>query len=212
MKITILTLALLLPMKLVVASDDKYIATMKDNIAKLDEAKTVEDYQSIANTFERIASVETKKWEPLYYAAFSYIMMGNLEKEPARKDGYLDRSFKLVSDAKTIAPDESELFALEGFVYMMRVTVDPASRGAQYGGMSVGAYQKALALNPENPRAMILLAQMQFGTAKFFGSSTDEACQTGRLASAKFDSYQPSNPLAPKWGKKMSEGLIRNCQ
>ena len=94
---------------------------------------------------------------------------------------------------------------------MLRVTVDPASRGQQYSGMAFQSFGKAVAMNPENPRALSLLAQMQYGTAQFFNSPTTEACATLTKALEKFDSYKSSNPLAPQWGRKMAEGLKSRC-
>jgi hypothetical protein len=73
-------------------------------------------------------------------------------------------------------------------------------------------FGKAIAMNPENPRALGLLAQMQFGTAQFFGSSTAEACGTATLALQKFETTTSENPLAPQWGKEMIVALKTNCQ
>ena len=94
---------------------------------------------------------------------------------------------------------------------MMRVAVDPASRGAQYSGMAMQAFGKATSLNPENPRALALMAQMQYGTAKFFGSPATEACATLNAALQKFDTYKSDNPLAPQWGREMALGLKKEC-
>ncbi|HYG01109.1 MAG TPA: hypothetical protein VD927_01635 [Chryseosolibacter sp.] len=193
-------------------NDEKYLSTMQKNIDVLYDAKTLADYQTVINAFERIAGVETKKWEPLYYAAFGYIMMSDMETSLVKKDEYLDLAIIANDKAKALAPAESELLAIEGFIHMMRVAIDPASRGPKFAGLSMQSLQKAVELNNENPRALALLAQMQYGTAQFFGSSTEEACKTGSLAIVKFETYKSENPLAPVWGKKMAEGLTKNCQ
>lgn len=193
-------------------NDEKYLSAMQKNIAQLYEAKTVAEYQTSVNAFERIAGVETKKWEPLYYATFGYIMMSDLETSLTKKDEFLDLAMALNEKAKTLAPAESELLAIEGFIYMLRVAIDPATRGPKFAGLSMQSLQKAVAMNNENPRALALLAQMQFGTARFFGSSTEEACNTGAQAIVKFGTFKSDNPLAPAWGRKMAEGLTKNCQ
>jgi hypothetical protein len=95
---------------------------------------------------------------------------------------------------------------------MIRVTVDPASRGQQYSGLAFQAFSKAVAINPENPRALGLLAQMQYGTAQFFGSPVTEACTTLTKALEKFETYKNESPLAPTWGKKMAEGMKAACK
>jgi hypothetical protein len=78
--------------------------------------------------------------------------------------------------------------------------------------MAFQSFGKAVALNPENPRALSLLAQMQYGTAQFFGSSTAEACGTLNKALEKFDTYKPANSLSPQWGRGMVAEMKQKCQ
>jgi hypothetical protein len=194
------------------ANDGKYEEAMKKNIQTVYNAQSIEELQQAVNTFERIGTMEKEKWEPLYYAAFGHIMMANREKDGGKKDSYLDQAMAAIGKAKAINPNESEIVALEGFAYMIRVTVDPAARGAQYAGLAMQTFGKASSMNPENPRALALLAQMQFGTAQFFGSATTEACGTAAKSLEKFASYKSDNPLAPQWGRKMAEGLKEQCK
>src|SRR5690606_12702890 len=129
----------------------------------------------------------------------------------SRKDQALDQALAAIQKGKAMKPNESELVALEGFAHMIRVTVDPASRGPQYSGLAMQAFGKAVALNPDNPRALALLAQMQYGTAQFFGSGTEEACATLNKALEKFANASSDNPVAPTWGRGMAEGLKAQC-
>jgi hypothetical protein len=208
----LMSILLLLTSKPVSANDDKYLEVMKKNIDVIYTAQTIEELQQSVNSFERIALSEKSRWEPFYYAAFGYIMMANREKDGAKKDAFLDQAIAAIDKGKVIKADESELIALEGFAYMIRVTVDPAARGPQFAGLAMQTYGNALKLNPENPRALSLLSQMQYGTAQFFGSSTAEACGTLKVALEKFETYQSTNPLAPQWGKGMAESMKVNCQ
>lgn len=208
----LVALLMLLLVQSGMATDDKYIEAMQKNIQTVYSAQSLEELQKTVNSLERIGTAEKSKWEPYYYAAFGYIMMANRETDGAKKDAYLDQSLAILKKAQAIAPAESEVAALEGFVHMIRVSVDPATRGQQYSGLAFQSFGKAVSLNPNNPRALSLLAQMQFGTAQFFGQSTAEACGTLNKALEKFDSYKSENPLSPQWGKGMAEGLKRQCQ
>lgn len=196
---------------LIANANDRYTEVMKQNIESIYSASTSEEFQSLVNTFERIGESEKNKWEPFYYAGYGYLMMAIREKEVTKKDALLDLSLKAIEKGKSIMPAESELISLEGFNHMIRVSVDPASRGQMYSGLSMQAFNKALAINPDNPRALALLAQMQYGTAKFFGASTAEACATNNKALEKFESSNTDNPVAPKWGKQMAEGFKSQC-
>jgi hypothetical protein len=193
------------------ANDTRYIEAMQKGILGVYNAKSIADLQESVNSLERIAAAEKKKWEPYYYISFAYIRMSNFEQETAKKDLYLDQANVSIEKAAAIKNNDSEIIALVGFIHMMRVAVDPASRGAQYSGMAMQYFGKATSLNPENPRALALMAQMQYGTAKFFGSPATEACATLNAALQKFDSYKSDNPLAPQWGREMAMGLKKEC-
>jgi hypothetical protein len=207
-----LTIFFALTFNLLFADDAKFIEVMTQHIDAIYKAKTTEEYQKSINAFERIGNAEKTKWEPFYYSAWGYLMIANREKDPTKKDQLLDLSAAALAKAKAINENESEIVALDGFIQMIRVTVDPTSRGAQFSGQAMQLFGKAIGLNPENPRALALMAQMQFGTAKFFNAPTTEACTTNNKAIEKFLSYQSSNPLAPIWGKGMTESLLANCK
>jgi hypothetical protein len=194
------------------ANDKKFIEVMTQQIDAVYKAKTADEYQQTINALERIGNAEKTKWEPFYYSAFGYLMIANREKDAARKDQFLDLSEAALAKAKEINETESEIVALDGFIQMIRVTIDPASRGPKFSAQAMQLFGKAIAMNPENPRALALMAQMQFGTAKFFNAPPTEACATNNKAIEKFLSYQSSNPLAPVWGKGMAEGLLANCK
>lgn len=191
--------------------DDRYTEQMTKNIESVYKAATIEDLQKAVNAFERIGGAEKTKWEPFYYASFGYVMMASREPDPGKKDSYLDLARVALGKSSAIKPDDSEIVALEGFIHMIWVSADPASRGPQGAMMAMQSFGKAIALNPANPRALALMAQMQFGTAQFFKQEPTEACETAKKALALFESTPATSPVAPAWGKGMTEGLVKNC-
>lgn len=210
MKSSILIFIFLLSISISFAQD-KYTTQMLKNIEAVYKSKTTEEYQASINALERIGNAEKVKWEPYYYSAFGYLMIANQEKDGAKKDQFLDLSAAAIKKAKAINENESEIIALEGFVQMIRVTVDPATRGAQYSGQAMQLFGKAIELNSENPRALGLMAQMQIGTARFFNAPTTEGCATATKSLEKFQTYKSPNELAPKWGREMSENVVKQC-
>ncbi|MTI23309.1 hypothetical protein E1176_19930 [Fulvivirga sp. RKSG066] len=189
----------------------KYEKAMKSSIEKVYMAKNIEEYQNAINSFERIAQKETDKWEPLYYSAFGYVMISTRVEELGEKDKYLDLAKEKISEASALAPGEDEIVALEGFVHMMRVAADPATRGQQYSGLAMQALNKAVAMDGENPRALYLLGQMEFGTAQFFGSDTAMACEKLQKAVSLFQTQQPESVIAPMWGARQAEAAAQRC-
>lgn len=195
-----------------ISASDKYTEQMSKHIHAVYTAKSVEEFQTAINALDRIALAEKTKWEPYYYSAFGNLMLATQSTEAVKKDSYLDLALASIEKGKAIQANESELIALEGFVHMIRLTVDPGTRAPQYSGMAMQSFGKALAINPNNPRALALMAQMQFGTAQFFGSSTAEACGMAKKALEQFDSYKSDNPLTPVWGKEMTGELLKQCK
>jgi len=208
---TLLIIFLSLPVGLS-AAGDKFVDNMLKNIDLVYRAGTAQELQSAVNVFERIAAAEQNRWEPYYYSAFGNIMLAIRERDTNRKDAYLDLAQEAIAKANQLNPQTSELAALEGFVYMIRVTIDPASRGQQYSAKAYESYGKALELNPENPRALALMAQMDFGTAQFFHAPTKAACAANQKAITLFSSIVSDNPLGPSWGESMANELRNRCE
>lgn len=207
----LLAVALVLSISHATLAND-YLEAMQKCIDAVYRASDQVQLQDAVNKLERIGAVETGKWEPQYYKAFGFIMMSNLENDGAKKDQFLDKALSAIEKAKAVAPRESEIIALEGFVHMLRVNVDPASRGQEYAPRAARAFTTARELDPENPRALALSARMQFGTAQFLGTSTAEACALVEQSLEKFATNKPKSALAPAWGRAMAESLRQQCK
>ena len=212
MKTKISILFLLFSMGNVMADDAKYTETMTKNIALVYKAETTDDLIQAVNMFNRVGTAEKNKWEPFYYEAFGYIMLANREQDIVKKDAFLDQAKIAVDKAGEIRTNESEIVALEGFISMIRASVDPLTRGQQYSGLAMQSFDKAVSLNPENPRALVLLARMQLGMAQFFNSSTTEPCTNARQALEKFTTFKPESQVVPVWGKGLAESILKDCK
>ena len=196
------------------AGNDPYTKAMNEGLKMLKEAQGPQDFISAANKFERISEADQDKWHPSYYASYAMTIVAAMEQDPTKKDKSLDIAQSFIENASAVDHEESEVLALQGFIYMIRIGVDPATRGQQYSGMSGASLQKAKAIDPENPRVLYMLAQLSFGTAQFFGSDTSEACQLNDLALEKFHETgvaENEDPFAPDWGKNMAEGFKVQC-
>jgi len=207
----IITLAIVLCTRIAFAGDN-YVEIMQKNIKTVYTASDMLQLQSAVNAFERIGAAEKTKWEPYYFEAFGYVMLSIRAEGTTVKDDYLDRAQGCVDKAKAIAAEESEIVAMEGFVLIMKINIAPALRGPRDSGKAMTLLNKAIALNGDNPRAWALLAQMQFGTAKFLHSSTADACSAVDKSLEKFASFKSDNALAPMWGKGMADDLKAACQ
>lgn len=186
-------------------SSEKYQKAMSQSIEKLFQAQSIPEYVGVANQFERISQIEKTEWLPLYYASFAYIMISFQEPENEKKDTYLDQAQKYLDQAFVLDSNESELYLLQGFLYPARINIDPMGRGANYVGEMTKSLDKALELNPDNPRVYFLRASMTFHTPEAYGGGAAKALPLFRTASEKFSTFKPKTPISPNWGKEMND-------
>lgn len=213
MKRSILTIAIALIVSVTSFANDnqKYYAIMGKTIKEMFAAKDAVGIQASLNTFERIAKAEGDKWEPAYYSAFAYLKLYEMAESVTDKDEMIDKAIASVNAGLKIAENEDELIAMKGYAYMMKMVLDPMSRAPEYSPVIIGSYQKALAIDPSNPRAWYLLGQMQLGTASFMGGSTDEGCGSISKAVENFKNEKSENPIAPNWGSEAAEEAAKKC-
>lgn len=211
MKTIYITIALFLT---VIAgfANEAYQKAMSQSIEKLFQAKTIPEYLEIANQFERISQIEKAEWLPLYYQSFAYIMISFQEPENTKKDTYLDQAQKYLDQAMAIDSNESELFLLQGFLYPSRITIDPMNRGIIYIDKMNQALDKALELNPDNPRVYYLRATMTFHMPEAYGGGAARALPLYQTADEKFKIFKPKSEISPNWGKEINENELKNVQ
>lgn len=194
-----------------IGEDGVYEKTMAKAIEALYNTKQAEDLIPVANQFNLIARKETSQWLPLYYEALSYLWLAGRAEDAAKKSGYLTQAQTVLDKAQALKTNESELVALQGYLYMITVASDPATYGPTLAGKTIGTLQKAHQLNPENPRAMLLLGQMQIGTAQYMGGSTTEPCALVTKSLTYFEKESSQTDLMPKWGKSMVVKVQEMC-
>jgi len=140
--------------------DDLYKSAMQKAIDKTYVSRSANELMQLRGQFERISQKYPDKWQPVYYIAFCDLQMVYLELE-AEKDN--KENNKRLEDAETHIKklegfkdvDQSELQTLWGFYYTARIGTNKDNAILLFGDV-LKAYEKALELNPSNPRAIIL--------------------------------------------------------
>lgn len=210
MKTLIVTIAFFMAPFIIRATDnERFMQAMGQTLMELGQAKDAAALQEVANKFERIASSETAEWLPNYYAGLCYNLMALKQKDGAEIDKYLDKSdtfIEKLSKQNVSSPDEVEVLKAQN--YMMRIAVDGQARFMKYGSAFEGAIAKAKEINPENPRAYALKAQMIYFTPIQFGGGPEKACPQVQEAISKFTNFKPTSPIAPVWGLEQMKSLV----
>ena len=191
------------------AQSDKYVAAMKTNITLLDSAKTIDQLQSVAATFERIGDAEKTQWLPYYYAAFAQTLIG-WYPDVKDKDANAQKINAYLAKAEAIEKN-AETYAVENMAATQQMLMDPQTRWATNGKDASEALQKGMAIDPNNPLLYYLQAMSLFNTPPQFGGGKDKAKPVFEKSIALFKAAQPK-PLYPNWGEKQAENMLAQCQ
>jgi hypothetical protein len=210
-KIILLSLLIVISFADVFATDEKFTKAMETVLADMRSSQTLEQMQQVANKLERIASAESNQWLPAYWTAYSYINMSFMEKEPMRKDQYLDQADKFLHKAEAIAQNNDEIFVLKAYIAQGRISIDGQGRFATYGKLFSDALNEAKKINPENPRIYLLEGQMLYYTPEAFGGGKATACPKLKLAIDKYASFKPASTISPDWGVKNAQHFSSDC-
>jgi hypothetical protein len=191
------------------AQSDKYVAAMEKNLPLFDSAKTIDQYQSLAGTFERIGDAEKTQWLPYYYAALAQTLAGWIP-DLKDKDANSQKINAYLAKAEAIEKN-AETYVVENMSATQQMLVDPQTRWSSNGKDASEALQKGLALDPNNPRLYYLQAMSLFNTPPEFGGGKDKAKPVFEKSIALFKSAQ-HKPLYPTWGQKEAEAMLAQCQ
>jgi hypothetical protein len=213
MKTSVNTILLIVLFATVLKAESNYEQAMKDAMNTMNRAASVDDFQRAANQFDRISDMAMDNWLPFYHSAYASVMMAAMEQDPAKKDTYLDAAQQNLDALGKMDHDATERMALEGFLIMIRMSVDPA-RGVELGTKCAMMVNQAYAMNNQNPRAVLMLGQFNHGSAKYMGGDTSEACAMFDTAMQLFDQAESDRieNFMPVWGKEMAMMMQRQCQ
>lgn len=212
MKKTILFVCAMLIATIATGADEKYYQKMGETLSEFSTCSTVDDFQNLANKFRVIANVEKEEWLPLYYEAQCYVLisfMGDLSAE--EKDGFLDKASSLIEGMAELAPNEAEVQVIKALYYTGSLVVNPPQRAMSTSPLIHAAIAKALALEPNNPRAIFLRISNEMGTASYFGDDVSPYCAQASELLQNWDAYELKSPIHPSWGKEDVIGIVNSC-
>lgn len=209
------------------AQSDKYANAMKQSLSMFDSAKTVADFESVAASFQRIGDAEKTQWLPYYWAALALTTEGwkyypdsrgvtelKVSDLSGAMTGFASLINALADKADALATaneDKAEILTIRNMTATQQMLVDPQSRYMTFGAEASTDLQKAMALNPNNPRVYYLQGMSLFGTPEQFGGGKavakpvfQKAVDLGKAEQAKL--------LYPHWGLEMSVPMLAACQ
>ncbi|MDP9958761.1 hypothetical protein [Chryseobacterium lathyri] len=199
-------------MSLTAFAQADYEKIMAEKIAKTETCKTPEEFQALANDFQRIGSKESSKWLPPYYAALSQIQKGRLMMRNGNMqelDETAAQADKYLASAQNLAgADNAEIHLLRKMAASLRMMVNPAQRYMTDGAKAAEELGIAEKLDPSNPRIALIKAEDVYFTPEQYGGSKSKGLELFKEAITKFNAYKPKTALDPNWGRAEAEYFI----
>lgn len=195
----------------IVSAQSKYEAGMGKAFEQMKAVKTAEDMTATAAFFERIADAEKDKWLPYYYAAYCNYISGWMNPK-ADKDAIGEKSKDLVLKAELLEKNNAELYILRQMIAVQQLTVDPMSRFQVYGAQAKEALEKAIAIDPSNPRIYLVDGQYKMNVPEAFGGGKEVGKKLFTKSLELFKTFKPASEMHPSWGADQAEKLLAQCQ
>lgn len=189
-----------------------YEKIMSEKIAKLETTRSTDEFQALANDFDRIGKKETKQWLPSYYAALAYLQKGRMQMQSGKMTELsinADIADKYLDQAEAIAgKDNSEIHLLRKMAYSLKMMENPAERYMTDGMKAMEELKKAETLDPNNPRVALIKAEDTYFTPEQYGGSKEKGIEQFKTALEKFNAFKPKTALDPNWGKAEAEYFL----
>lgn len=209
------------------AQSDKYADAMQQNLSKFDSAKTSADFENIAAAFQRIGDAEKTQWLPYYWQGIALARIGwmyfpdekgitavKVDNLSQTVDDLAARIISAADKADALATNDtakSEILTLRNMAATQQMIVDPQSRYMSYGQQAADYLQKAIQLNPNNPRAVYLQAMSVYGTPEQYGGGKAAAKSLVQKA-VDLGKAEQVKPLYPHWSLEQSEQILATYQ
>ncbi len=208
------------------AQSDKYTSAMQQSLSMFDSSKTASDLENVAATFQRIGDAEKTQWLPYYWAAMvlategwkyypnekgvTEIKVTDLSSTMSAFAGRINTLLDKADALATSNEDKAEILTVRNMAATQQMLVDPQSRYMTFGAEAGQDLQKAMTLNPNNPRLYYLQGMSVFGTPEQFGGGKAKAKPIFQKA-VDLGKAEQQKPLYPHWGLDMSEAMLAAC-
>jgi hypothetical protein len=162
--------------------------------------------------FERIASAEKNNWLPNYYVAMVNTTAAFKTKDKNQIAGLLLKAQTALDTEASKQADNSEILVVQAMINTAWIVADPMTNGMKLSAKTIEIYNKAIALDPKNPRAVFGKAEFEIGGAKYFGSDTKPMCEQINKSIELFATFKPESAFHPNWGLERALEAQKECK
>ena len=182
--------------------------TLETAVMQFNQGNKNLNYQELYVQFEQLYTVNKTNWLIPYYAGMTRSIMCLLKI--GDKDVLANDALLWVGRAKSIMAND-EVYCAESLAYTAKMSVNPTLRWFSYEGKIKKALSLAKKLNPNNPRAYVLEANIQQKIPFIFGGGCNSVKILIQKAELCFNKQTNLNSVEPSWGKQSLVQLKKAC-
>ena len=190
------------------AQATKQAKALESAVIQFNQTNKSQAYQELYLQFEQLYSVDKTNWMIPYYAGMTRSLMCLLKM--GDRDALANDALLWVGRAKSIVKND-EIYCAESLAYTAKMSVNPALRWLIYEGKIKNALRLAKKLNPNNPRAYLLEANIQQKLPFIFGGGCKSVKPLIQKAELCFNNQTNTNSIEPSWGLQSLVQLKKAC-
>lgn len=146
-----------------------------------------------------------------YYLALADFRLANCSSQNEKKaEEAIKEAIKNLEVSLSLKGDFSDSHALFGSVLGFRISLDPY-RGPFLGRKARNSIERAIQLDPENPRAYLAQGVSYYHTPSLFGGGVDKAIKALEKAIKLFEKERKEGTIEPSWGHDEAYGWLGLC-
>ncbi len=203
--IVLFILLLQLPLHAQVINQTK---ALESAVMQFNQTNNPSSYTQLSLQFEKLYSMDKTNWLIPYYAGMTKSLMCLLKM--GDRDALANDALLWVARAKSIVQND-EIYCAESLAYTAKLSVNPALRWFAFEGKIKNALTMAKKLNPNNPRAYILEANIQHKIPFIFGGGCKSTKPLIQKAESCLNAQTNANNLEPSWGIQSLVKLKKAC-
>jgi hypothetical protein len=203
--IVLFILLLQLPLYAQVSNQTK---ALESAVMQFNQTNNPSSYTQLYLKFEQLYSVDKTNWLIPYYAGMTRSLMCLLKM--GDRDALANDALMWLARAKSIQVND-EIYCAESLAYTAKMSVNPALRWLTYEGKIKNSLNLAKKLNPNNPRAYILEANIQQKLPFIFGGGCKSVKPLIQKAELAFSAQNRANSIEPSWGIQSLVKLKKAC-
>ena len=181
---------------------------LESAVMQFNQTNSPSSYTQLYLQFEKLYSVDKTNWLIPYYAGMTKALMCLLKM--GERDALANDALLWIGRAKLIVQND-EIYCAESLAYTAKLSVNPALRWFSYEGKIKNALSLAKKLNPNNPRAYILEANIQHKLPFIFGGGCKSAKPLIQKAEWCLNTQTKANSAEPSWGFQSLVQLKKAC-